>query len=118
MGQADFNQLMRLRNQLVIAAENIGSEENLSPLLIPTMSNDMEEQLKLALKLVDETDWTNKKNCVTLLQYNVDKPECCFAQVQLFARKKEDEKIKQIVYVIYKLEEFIYLLDVMNSVYD
>ena len=38
--------------------------------------------------------------------------------VQLFARKKEDEKFQQVVYVNYKLEEFIYLLDVMNSVYE
>ena len=30
----------------------------------------------------------------------------------------EDEKFQQIVYVEKKLEEFIYLPDVMNSVYD
>ena len=55
---------------------------------------------------------------MTLLRYNVDKPESSYAQVRLFARKKEDEKFQQVVYVNYKLEEFIYLLDVMNSVYD
>ena len=32
--------------------------------------------------------------------------------------KKDEEKFNQIVYVNYKLEEFIYLLDVINSVYD
>ena len=48
----------------------------------------------------------------------MDKPESSYAQVQLFVRKKEDEKFQQVVYVNYKLEEFIYLLDVMNSVYD
>ena len=59
-----------------------------------------------------------RKICVTLLRYNVHNPESSYAQVRLFPRKKEDEKFQQVVYVNYKLEEFIYLLDVMNSVYD
>ena len=118
MGEADFNQFMRLRNQLVYAAENFAREENLTPVQIPTLSKDMEEQLKLAHKVVDVVDRANRKICVSLLRYNVDKPENSYAQVRLFARKKEDEKFQQVVYVNYKLEEFIYLLDVMNSVYD
>ena len=118
MGEADFNQFMQLRNQLVNAAENFAREENLTPVLIPTMFKDMDEQLKLAHKVVDVVDRANRKICVTLLRYNVDKPESSYAQVRLFARKKEDEKFQQVVYVNYKLEEFIYLLDVMNSVYD
>ena len=118
MGEADFNQFMRLRNQLVNAAENFAREENLTQVLVPNMSKDMDEQLILAHKLVDVVDRTNRKICVTLLRYNVDKPESSYAQVRLFARKKEDEKFQQVVYVKYKLEEFIYLLDVMNSVYD
>ena len=118
MGEADFNQFMRLRNQLVNAAENFGREENLTPVLIPTMSRDTDEQLKPAHKVVDVVDRTNRKICVTLLRYNVDTPESSYAQVRLFARKKEDEIFQQVVLVKYKLEEFIYLLDVMNSVYD
>ena len=82
------------------------------------MSRDMDEQLKLAHKVVDVVDRTNRKVCVTLLRYNVAKPESSYAQVQLFARKNEDEKFQQVVCVNYKLEEFIYLPDVMNSVYD
>ena len=118
MGEADFNQFMRLRNQLVYATENFARKENLTPVLIPTLSKDMDEQLKLAHRVVDVVDRVNRKICVTLLRYNVDKPESSHAQVRLFARKKEDEKFQQIVYVNYKLKEFIYLLDVMNSVYD
>ena len=68
-------------------------------LLIPTMSKDMDEQLKLAHKVVDVVNRANRKICVTLLRYNVDKPESSYAQVQLFARKK-DEKFQQVVYVI------------------
>ena len=118
VGEADFNQFMRLRNQLVNAAENFAREETLMPVLIRTMSRDMDEQLKLAHNVVDVVDRTNRKICVTLLRYNVEKPESSYAQVRLFARKKEDEKFQQVVYVNYKLEEFINLLDVMNSVYD
>ena len=98
---------MRLRNQLVNATENFPREENLTPVLIPTMSRDMDEQLKLAHKIVDVVDRTNRKICVTLLWHNVDKPESSYAQVRFFARKKEDEKFQQVVYVKYKREEFI-----------
>ena len=117
-GEADFNQFMRLRNQLVNAAENIAREENLTPVLIPTMSKDMDEHVKLAHEEVDAVGRANRKICVTLSRYNVDKPESSYAQVRLFARKKEEEKFQQVVYVNYKLEEFISLLDVMISVYD
>ena len=118
MEEADFNQFMGLRNQLVNAAEIFSREENLTPVLIPTMSRDMDEQFKLAHKVVDVVDRGNRKIGVTLLRYNVDKPESSYAQVRLFARKKEDQNFQQIVYVNYKLEEFIFLVDVMNSVYD
>ena len=118
MGEADFNQFMRLKNQLVNAAENFTSEENLMPVLIPTMSRDIDEQLKLAHKVVDVVNRANRKNCVTLLRFDVDKSESSQAQIRLFARKKEDKKIKKVVYVKYKLEEITYLLDVMKSVYD
>ena len=90
--EADFNQVVRLRNQLVNTAENFAREENLTPVMIPTTSRDMDEQLKLAHIVVHKKDRTNRKNCVTLRRYNVDKPEKYYAQVQLFARKKEDEK--------------------------
>ena len=118
MAEADFNQFVRLRNQLVNAARNFATEENLTPVLIPTMTKDMDEQFKLAHKVVDTVDGANRKICVTLLRYNVDKPENSYAQVRQFARKKEDEKFQQVVYVNYKLEEFIYLHDVMNSVFE
>ena len=54
-----------------------------------------------------------------MLRYNVEKPESSYAiQVQLSGRRKDEEKFNQIVYVNYKLDELIYLLVVMNSVYD
>ena len=118
MGEADFNQFIRHRNQLVVAADNFLREQNLLPVLQSTLSKDMEEQLKLVHKVIDVVDRPNRRICVILLRYKVDNPENSYAQVRLFGRKTEEEKFQQIVYVNYKLDEFIYLLDVMNSVYD
>ena len=47
MGEADFNQFIRKRNQLVRAADNFLQEQNLPPVLQTTLSKDMEEQLKI-----------------------------------------------------------------------
>ena len=118
MGKADLNQFMRFRNQLVNAAKNFAREETLTPVLIPTMSTDIDEQLKLAYRVVDIVDRAKRKSCVTLPRYNVDKLESSYAQVRILARKKEEEKFQKVVYVNYKQKEFIYLLDVMNSVYE
>ena len=118
MGEADFNQFIRQRNQLVVAADNFLREENLSPILQSTLSKDMEEQPKLVHKVIDVVDRSNRKIWLTMLRYKVDSLENSYARVPLFGRKKEEEKFQQIVYVNYRLDEFIYLLDVMNSVYD
>ena len=117
MGEADFNQFIRQRNQLVVAADNF-PRENLSPVHQSTLCKDMEEHLKLVHKVIDIVDCPNRKICVTLLRHKVDNPDTSYAQVCLFGRKTEEENFQQIVYVNYRLDEFIYLLDVMNSVYD
>ena len=88
---------MRLRKQLVFATKNFGRAENFSPVLIPTMTKDMDEQLKLAHNVVDVVDRPYTKVCVTLLRYNVENPESSYAQVRMFARKKEDEKFQHYV---------------------
>ena len=118
MGEADFKQFIRQRNQLDVAADIFLREQSLSPVLQSTLSKDMEEQLKLVHKVIDVVDRPKRRICVTLLRYNVDNPDTSYAQVRLFGRKTEEVKFQQIVYVNYKLDEFIYLLDVMNSVYD
>ena len=118
MGESYFNQFMQLRNQLVKAAKNLARDEKLTPVLIPTTSKNMDEQLKLTDKVVDVADRANKKIVLTRLLYNVDKLESSYAQAQQFATKKNDQKFQQNIYVKYKLEEFIYLLDVMSFVND
>ena len=77
----------------------------------------MEEQLKLVYKMIDVFDRPNRTICVTLMRYKVDNPETSYAQVRLFGRK-EVEKFQQIVYVNYRLDESVYLLDVMISMCD
>ena len=118
MGEVGFNQFIRQRYQLVPAADNFLREQNLSPVLRSTLSKDMEEQLKLVHKVIDVVDCPNGRIWVTLLRYKVDNPKSSYAQVRLFARKTEEEKFQQIVYVNYKLHEFVYLLEVMNSMLD
>ena len=63
MREADFNHFIRLRNQPVIAVETFAKEEKLSPVLMPTISKDMAEQLKLPHNVVDVVDRANKNLC-------------------------------------------------------
>ena len=83
MGEADFNQFVRQKNQLAVAADNVFREQNLSPVLQSTLSKDMEEQLKLVHKVIDVVYRPNRRIFVTLLRYRVDKPKNSYAQVRL-----------------------------------
>ena len=118
MGEAEFIQFIRLRNQLVIAIRDFSKGENLPPVQLKLQAKDMEEQLKLTHKVLEVVDRSHRKICVTMLRNNVEKPETSYVQARLFRRRKDEEKFNQIVYVKYKLYEFIYLLDVMISVFD
>ena len=59
---------------------------------------------------------------MTLLRYNVDNAVSLYAQVEEQktekTEKKVEEKFQPFVYVNSKLEEFIYLLDILDSPYD
>ena len=118
MGGAAFNQFIRQRNQLVAAADKFLREQNLSPVLQSTLSRDAEEQLKLVHKVIVVVDHPNRRICVTLLRYKANNSDTSYAQVRLFGRKKEEEKFQKIVKVNYKLDEFLYLFDIVNSVND
>ena len=69
MGEADFNQLIRKRGQLVVAADNFLREQNLSPVLQPTPSKEMEQPVKLLHKVIDVVKCPNERICVTLLKH-------------------------------------------------
>ena len=78
----------------------------------------MEEQFKLVHKVIDVVDCPNRRSSVTLKRCEMDNPETSYIQVRLFGRMKEAKKFQQIMYVNYKLDQFLYHFDVMNSVYD
>ena len=99
MGETDFNQFIRQRKKLVVAADKFLREEKLSPVLQSTLCKNMEEQSKFVHKVIDVVDRPNRKICVTLLRYKADNPDTSYAQVRLFGRKTEEEKFQQIVYV-------------------
>ena len=75
MGEEDFNQFIRLRNQLVVAVRDFSKEENLPSVHVKLLAKDMEEQLKFTHKVLEVVDRPHRKICVTMLRYNVEKPE-------------------------------------------
>ena len=117
MGVPDLKQRMKIRSRLFVAADIFRRKQNLSPVEIPNFSEDLYEKLKLAQIVAEFSDRANRKLCVTLVWYKVDKPRNSYSDVRIIARKKDDDKFQQNVYVSYALEDFIYLFDTMTSVY-
>ena len=78
MGEADFNQFIRLRNQLVVAVRDFSKEENLPLVQVRLLAKEIEEQLKLTGKVVEVVDGPHRKICGTMLRYNVEKPETSY----------------------------------------
>ena len=97
MGQYDFKQFLRLRNQLILAADNFTKEETLSYINVVGLSRDIEEQLKHGHKVIEIAEGAKRKVCVTLLHYKEDNPETSYAQIRLFTRMTEEENFQQLV---------------------
>ena len=107
-GEEDFNQFHWLRTQLVNGAENFAIQGNLSSVLKPTLSKDMDEQLKLVHKMLTQkteqtrrflwlccgTMWPSQRNHKLNSNY--------------FARNKEDDKFQQFFYMRKESEELIF----------
>ena len=108
IGEADFNQFIRLRNQLVVAVRDFSKEENLThvPVKVKQLAKEMEEQLKLTNKFLKVVDRAHRKICMTMLRYNVENPKTSYVRVRVFGRRKNEEKFSQIVYVNYELDDF------------
>ena len=97
---------------------DFNNDDTLPPVQVKLLAKDIEEQLNLTHKVVKIVDRPHRKICVTMLCYNVEKAETSYFQVRLFGRRKDRENFNQFVFVNYKLDEYIYLLDVMKSVND
>ena len=111
MVETEFNQFFRQRNQLVVAADNFLREQNLSPVLQSTMSKDC-----------SQGDWhcglPKQKVLRDTAAIQGGKPRDLLCSGLSIRRGKEEENPQQILDKNYKLDEFVYLLDVMNSVCD
>ena len=97
--EADFNQFIRLKNQLVVAVTDFSKKENLPRVQVKLLGKDMEEQLKLTHKVVEVVDRPHRKICVTMLRYNFEKSKASYVQVHYSGRRKDEEKFNQFVYV-------------------
>ena len=93
--EADFNQFIRLRNQLVVAVRDLGKEEYLPPVevkILKLQAKDMEEQLKLTHKVVEVVDRPHRNICVTMLRYNVEKPETSYVKCDCLGEERTKKK--------------------------
>ena len=63
--------------------------QNLFPVQITTIFRSMDEQLKLAHKVIDVVDRANKIIFRTMLWYNMDRPQGSYAQFCFFSEKKQ-----------------------------
>ena len=63
LGQYDFRQLLRLRHQLIVAADTFTKEENLSYINVVGLSKDIDEQLKRVHKVIEIAEGPGAK-CV------------------------------------------------------
>ena len=68
--------------------------------------------------MIEIAEGAKRKVCVTLLRYKEDNPGTSYAQIRLYTRRTEEENFQQLDYVKYKIDQIIFLLDVMNSVCD
>ena len=88
MGELDFNQFIRLRNQLVVAVRGFSKEENLPVVQVKLLEKDMEGQLNFTHRVVEVVERPHRKVGVTMLRYKVEKPETAYVQVRLVGRRK------------------------------
>ena len=64
LGQCHFKEFLRLRNQLIVAADNFTKEENLPYIIVVGLSRDIDEQLKHVHKVIVIAEGTKRKVCV------------------------------------------------------
>ena len=62
-------------------------------------------------------DRSKTKIIATNKRYGVDKTDVTYVQIRLFMRNNEAEKVQQLVFGNHKLDEFLSLLDVINTAF-
>ena len=66
LGKSDFNQLQRLRNQIIVAAADFEKDENLQPIVTSLLTKDIDEQLKHIQNAITIVDTTKRKISATM----------------------------------------------------
>ena len=96
MGESDFHQFIRMRNQLVVAVRDFSKEENRPPVhlkLIPKRHGGATQTYTQSCEVVD---LPHRKICITMLRYSVEKLETSYVQVRFFGTRKDGRKFNQI----------------------
>ena len=106
MAKAVLSKLLRLRIRPDVTAENMSREDILSPVQMLTTSKEIDEQLKLARKVVDFVDISNRKNCVTLMWCSGTALESSSAQGRLLAGRLRKD-LSRIVYLKHKKDKIL-----------
>ena len=118
LGVFDFKQLLCLRNPIVLAVREFSTDETLKEVVTSPLSKDLDEQLKHVQKAITIVDRPKRKIIAIMKKYCMDKPESTYVQLRLFTRNSQHDKFQQLVFVNYKYDEFLCLLDVINSISD
>ena len=118
LGVFDFKQLLCLRNPIAQAVREFSIDETLKEVVTSPVSKDLDEQLKHAQKAITIVDRPKRKIFATMKKYCMDELESSYVQLRLFTRNSEHDKFQQLVFVNYKYDEFLYLLDVITSISD
>ena len=118
LGVFDFKQLLCLRNPIAQAVREFSTDETLKEVVTSPLSKNLDEQLKHVQKAITIVDRPKRKLFATMKKYCMDKPESTYVQLRLFTRTSEHDKFQQLVFVNYKFDEFLYLLDVIISISD
>ena len=118
LGVFNFKQLLCFRNPIVLAVTEVSTDETLKEVVTSALSKDLDEQLKHVQKPITIVDRPKKKINATMKKYCMDKPESTYVQLRLFTRNSEHDKFQQLVFINYKYDEFLYLLDVITSISD
>ena len=115
--ETDFNQFIRLTNQLVVAVRDFSKEENLPPVKVKLLAKAWSSTLNLHT-ICRNCWWTTQKDLCDYAALQSGEAGDAICSSAIDWKKKGGRKTIQIVYVIYKPDEFISSLVVMYSVYD
>ena len=87
LGEADFKQLLLLRNQIVVATTDVAKGEKLEPIVTAPLFKDLDEQLKHVQKAITIVDRCKRKLIAAMRKYYFVKLESAYVQIRLFASK-------------------------------